>query len=251
MTFIILATCERTGKIGFAQTTSTGAIGGRRTARALPGIGAFTIQAYGSAPVADLTERLLRLGFSARKTLEETCTSDRFRDWRQIAVVRPDGDIACHTGKRAVQWAGHIEGKNFAAAGNVLVGPQVVDAMAKSFEQSAGEELEERLVRGIEAGRDAGGQPDGQTSAVIHVFHGRSYPIVDLRVDMHPEPVGELRKIFDWYRPLIPYYNARTADPSSVPRYKQWLTEQGLPLNPFDQKARTHRASDSLQEVSR
>lgn len=235
MTFIILGTCERTGKIGFAQTTSTGAIGGRRTARALPGIGAFTIQAYGSAPVADLIERLLRLGYGSRKIIEETCSSDRFRDWRQIVVVRPNGDIACYTGDRAVPWAGHIHGESHAAAGNVLVGPQVVDAMSRAFEDSTNEELEERLMRGIEAGRDAGGQPDGQTSAVIHVYDQRVFPVVDLRVDMHPEPVGELRKIFDWYKPLIPYYVARTADPSSVPRYKQWLREQGLPLNPFGQ----------------
>jgi uncharacterized Ntn-hydrolase superfamily protein len=235
MTFIILGTCERTGKVGFAQTTSTGAIGGRRTARAMPGIGAFTIQAYGSAPVADLIERLIRLGYGARKVIEEACDSDRFREWRQIAVVRPGGDIACYTGGKAVPWAGHVHGKNFATAGNVLVGAGVVDAMAKAFESAADAELEERLMRGIEAGRDAGGQPDGQTSAVIHVFHAHSYPIVDLRVDMHSEPVGELRRIFDWYKPLIPYYVARTNDPSSVPRYKQWLREQGLPLNPFGQ----------------
>ena len=251
MTFILLASCERTGKIGFAQTTSTGAIGGRRTARVLPAIGAFTIQAYGSAPVADLAEQLLRLGYGARKSVDEICASDRFYQWRQIAVVRPDGDVACRTGERAVAWAGHIEGKNFAAAGNVLVGPQVVDAMAEAFTRSPGEELEERLMRAIEAGRDAGGQPDGQTSAVIHVFHTRSYPVVDLRVDMHPEPVGALRKIFDWYKPLIPYYAARTADPSSVPRYKQWLTEHGLPLNPFGQDVKTSKAGDRVQEVSR
>lgn len=233
MTFIILGTCERTGKVGFAQTTSTGAIGGRRTARALPGVGVFTIQAYGSAPVADLIERLLELGYGARKIIEDICESDRFHDWRQIAVVRPDGDVACHTGSKAVPWAGQVQGRNYAATGNVLVGSKVVEAMAKAFESSAAEELEERFMRGIEAGRDAGGQPDGQTSAVIHVFHTQTYPIVDLRVDMHPEPIGELRKIFDWYKPLIPYYIARTTDPSSVPRYKQWLREQGLPLNPF------------------
>lgn len=233
MTFIILGVCERSGKVGFAQTTSTGAIGGRRTARAFPALGAFTIQAYGSAHVADLAERLLRLGYGAQKILDELRESDRFDEWRQIAIVKPDGEVACHTGTKAVSWAGHIQGRNYAASGNVLVGPDVVKKMAEAFESSQAEELEERLIRGIEAGRDAGGQPDGQTSAVIHVFDHKSYPIIDLRVDMHPEPIGELRKIFNWYRPLIPYYDARTQDPSSVPRYKQWLADKGLPINPF------------------
>ena len=234
MTFTILGTCPRTGKVGFAQTTSTSAIGGRRTARALSGIGAFTIQAYGSAPVADLTENLIRLGYGASKVVDDVCASDRFAEWRQIAVVLKNGDVACYTGAKAVQWAGQVQGANYAALGNVLVGAKVVEAMGKAFEASVDEELEERLMRGIEAGRDAGGQPDGQTSAVLHVFHAHSYPIIDLRVDMDPEPAGALRRIFDWYKPLVPYYMARTVDPSSVPRYKQWLSERGLPLNPFE-----------------
>ena len=83
------------------------------------------------------------------------------------------------------------------------------------------------MLRAIEAGRDAGGQEEGQTSAGLLVYGKETYSRLDLRVDVHEEPVAELRRIFDWYQPLIPYYEERGQNPN-VPRVKEFLAKQGV-----------------------
>jgi len=87
--------------------------------------------------------------------------------------------------------------------------------------------IEERLLRAIEAGRDAGGQEEGQTSAGMLVFGGETYSRCDLRVDIAEEPIAELRRIYDWYKPLIPYYEERARNPL-VPRVKDYLAQKGI-----------------------
>lgn len=90
-------------------------------------------------------------------------------------------------------------------------------------------------MRAVEAGRDAGGQPGGQRSAALLVFDRKTFSRVDLRVDLHPEPVGELRRIFDQYRPAIPYYEERQVDPRVMP-LDDWLVAHGAepaPAVPF------------------
>ena len=124
-------------------------------------------------------------------------------------------------------------GSDHVVSGNVLVGEKVVQAMAEAFEGSASQELEERLMRAVEAGRDAGGQEEGQTSCALVVYGDHSFPIVNLRVDVALEPVAEMRRIFDWFKPLIPYYVARTLDPTSVAPKKAVLEKMGLPANPY------------------
>ena len=97
--------------------------------------------------------------------------------------------------------------------------------MAEAFETSVQEPLEERLMRAIEAGRDAGGQHGGQFSAGIIVHDWEVFPRVDLRVDHHDEPVGELRRILEIYKPLIPFYAQRPSDPS-IGNFDEWLLRQ-------------------------
>jgi uncharacterized Ntn-hydrolase superfamily protein len=94
--------------------------------------------------------------------------------------------------------------------------------MERAFTAHPGEDLEERLLRGIEAGRDAGGQHGGQQSAALLVHDDQRFAHVDLRVDVHDEPIGELRRVFDAYRPAIPYYNLRQID-ARVPPLHEWL----------------------------
>jgi uncharacterized Ntn-hydrolase superfamily protein len=79
-------------------------------------------------------------------------------------------------------------------------------------------------MQAVEAGRDAGGQTAGQRSAALLVFEDKRFSRVDLRVDIHSEPEAELRRIFDIYRPAIPYYNMRQVDPR-VPGLDAWLAE--------------------------
>jgi uncharacterized Ntn-hydrolase superfamily protein len=234
MTFTVIATCPRTGKSGFAASTSTPAVGWR-VADVVRHRGVVAVQAHADYRQLQLAKTIFELGHSPAKVLKDLSESDPFFDYRQIAVLDVEGRAATRTGAKARPWAGEIVGEHFVVTGNVLVGPQVVEAMAAAMRASASEELEERLVRGIEAGRDAGGQAEGQTSAALVVWDRYEFPVVNLRVDVDAEPIGRLRKTFDWFRPLIPYYVERTLDPGSVVPKKAWLEARGLVVNPFDE----------------
>ena len=232
MTFTVLGYCPRSGKAGFCQATSTPAVGWRCT-DVVPGRGVLTVQAHGDYRQLQLAKKLMAFGYSPAKVLKDLAADDKFFDYRQIAVLDFYGNAAVNTGSRARPWAGELAGPDFVATGNVLVGEKVVKAMADAFRGASKGELEERLLRTVEAGRDAGGQEEGQTSSALVVYEKHEFPIVNLRVDVSLEPVGELRKIFDWFKPLIPYYVERTLDPGSVVPKKAWLEKRGLVVNPY------------------
>lgn len=117
------------------------------------------------------------------------------------------------------------------ALGNRLTSERTVTDMITAFERSPGEDLAERLLRAVEAGRDAGGQIAGQHSAALLVYNRKSYAWVDLRADEHDEPVGELRRLYRLYIPLIPYYDQRPANPS-LPRDDDWRKDKGISGGP-------------------
>ncbi len=232
MTFTILGHCRRTGKVGFCQATSSVAVGWR-CSDVVFGRGVLTVQGTGDSRQMQQAKRLLEEGNSPAQVLERLRTGDPYFEYRQIAIMDIDGNVAVNTGTKTRPWAGEIVGKSHVATGNVLVNVGVLRAMSEAFESTQDLELEERLMRSVEAGRDAGGQEEGQTSCALLVYEQHSFPIVNLRVDVALEPIAEMRKIFDWYKPLIPYYVQRTLDPSSVAPKKATLEKWGLPLNPY------------------
>ncbi|MBS0338856.1 MAG: DUF1028 domain-containing protein [Proteobacteria bacterium] len=232
MTFSILGHCERTGKAGFCQATSTPAVGWRIT-DVVPGRGIVTVQAMGDYRRLQVAKKLIEFGHTPDKVLKDLCEGDRYFEFRQFAILDYYGHAAVRTGSKTRSWAGEIVGPGYIATGNVLVGEKVVKAMSDAFVASASEELEERLMRAVEAGRDAGGQEEGQTSAAIVVYGRHEFPLVNLRADVSAEPVGELRRNFDWFKPLIDYYEKRTLDPESVVPKKAYLEKLGLKVNPY------------------
>ena len=232
MTFSILGRCARTQKMGFCQATSTPAVGWRIT-DIVPGKAVVTIQAHGDYRRLQVAKKLIEFGHSPDKVLKDLCEGDRYFEYRQFAILDTYGNFAVRTGNKARAWAGEVAESDHIATGNVLVGEKVVRAMSDAFKKSAGEELEERLMRALEAGRDAGGQEEGQTSAAIVVFGRHEFPLVNLRADVSAEPVAELRRHFDWFKPLIDYYEKRTLDPGSVEPKKAYLEKLGLKANPY------------------
>ncbi len=223
-TFSITARCPRTGRFGVAITTHAIAVTSRCVwVRA--GVGAVATQASTDPRLGALGLRLLELGYSAGKVLAEIEASDPYIEFRQLAIVDRDGRVAARTGRENRDWAGHHTGDGYVAMGNMLISERTSLAMAEAFERSSGEALEERLLRAIEAGRDAGGQHGGQRSAGLVVYDRDVFPRVDLRVDWHDEPVGELRRAFDEYRPLTEYFNLRAADPTIGPA-EVWLARR-------------------------
>jgi len=232
VTFSIIARCERTGMFGIGIATRPMAIGAKCPfLRA--GIGGLVVQANGDPRLGPLGLRLLEMGYSAEKALSEIASSDGAENmtWRQMAVVDKDGRTAVHTGTNNEAWAGHVVGRGYVALGNRLTSERTAAAMSEAYEQSADEELAERLVRALEAGREAGGQVAGQHSAALLVVNKKSYAWVDLRADEHDEPIGELRRLYGLYIPLIPYYDQRPSNPS-MPRDDDWRKQTGVKGGP-------------------
>ena len=139
---------------------------------------------------------------------------DLFFEYRQIAILSLDGNAVVH--RHNVPWAGQVVQTDHIVTGNVLVGEIVPTSMSQAFRRSEAE-LEEHLMLALEAGRDAGGQPNGQTSAAIVVYENHEFPIVNLRVDVSLEPVRQLCRIFDWFKPLWEWTRSIWERPNARP----------------------------------
>lgn len=119
------------------------------------------------------------------------------------------GNTSAHTGEESDGWHGQTAKKNFAVAGNMLVGERTLQRMVDSFENTVDEPLAERLILALEAGQSAGGDKRGGQSAAVKVVYIEDYPYLDLRVDEHSDPVRELRRIYEVaQRDLLPFIPA-------------------------------------------
>jgi uncharacterized Ntn-hydrolase superfamily protein len=223
-TFSLVGRCERTGMLGVAIATSEMAVGSR-CIHVAPGVGAVVTQASTNPRLGHLGLNLLRAGYSAPRVLEEIAASDQFVERRQLGCLDMSGLAVARTGSANKPWAGHRADRNVVVAANMVAGPGVADAMFETFQAGAELALWERLLRALEAGKAAGGQPNGEVSSSLFVVDREPYAMVDLRVDLHPEPVSELRRLAAAYFPLVAYYNLRPRDPN-VPSAADWLAAQ-------------------------
>jgi len=221
-TYSIIGRCSRTGMFGVAVTTSDLCVGSR-CPHVQPFIGAITTQASTDPRLGKFALKLLSTGYSAQATLNESSKSDPYIERRQIGIIDIDGRTAARTGDLNGSWAGHREGENYVALGNGLVGIEVIDAMASTFETNVGQDLEQRLMLSLEAGLDAGGEVSDMTpyhSSAILVYGSDAFARVDLRVDEHSTAVKELRRILDLYRRRLDYFLMRPKDPNSAVELK-------------------------------
>jgi uncharacterized Ntn-hydrolase superfamily protein len=223
-TFSLIGRCERTGMFGIAIATSEMAVGSR-CIHVAPGVGAIVTQASTNPKLGHLGLNLLRAGHSAPRVVEEIAASDSHVERRQLGCLDVSGLAAARTGEANKPWAGHRVERNVVVAANAVVGAGVAEAMLAAFRGSEALPLWERLLGALEAGKAAGGQPNGEVSSGLFVVDREPYALVDLRVDLHPSPVAELRRLADAYFPLVPYYNLRPRDPN-VPTAAEWLAAQ-------------------------
>jgi uncharacterized Ntn-hydrolase superfamily protein len=215
-TFTIVGRCARTGMLGVGIATHAYAVGARCPfVRA--GTGAVATQATTDPRLGRFALNLLETGYSAQQALEVVAASDRFPMHHQIGIVDRDGNGAACTGSANKDWAGHITGENFVAMGNYLTSSGTAEAIAASFRSTGELDLDERLLLAIEAGRDAGGQRNGQRSAALIVHHREAFSWVDLRVDASVEPIAELRRIHGLFSPLKEHFSRRAIDPTLAP----------------------------------
>ena len=206
-TFSIVGRCERTGQLGVAVSTAdVGA--GRLVTWARSGVGAVATQSWPSLYLAIDALRLMEGGAPAPEALEDVLADDPGRGVRQLGVVDARGESATFSGDECTDWFGGISGPNFAAQGNMLIRGETVSALAESFRSTEGSDLDlaERLLRALEAGQAGGGDKRGRQCAALLVVDREEYPLWDLRVDEHPQPVAELRRVADVARlDLLPF----------------------------------------------
>ncbi|HEY7046646.1 MAG TPA: DUF1028 domain-containing protein [Jatrophihabitantaceae bacterium] len=240
MTFSIVARAESdsTGpQWGVAVASKFLAVGavvpGART-----GVGAIATQAYANVAYVPDGLDLLRRGRTAQQVVDELTGADDHRAERQLGVVDASGRAASFTGDECMDWAGGIAGDGVAVQGNILAGPQVVEAMHEAWlATDPAAPLARRLLTALQAGDAAGGDRRGRQSAALYVvtegggYGGGNDVYVDVRVDDHPEPCRELARLLDLHH----VYFEAPADEALVPLadvqddVNRWLTALGYP----------------------
>lgn len=167
--------------------------------------GALATQAWANASYGPEGLRLLEEGLSAEEVVKRLTETDEGREHRQVGVVDGLGRAFSFTGSECLPWAGHIISQGYTCQGNILVSEETVEAMAKAFEETEGE-LADRLVASLLAGQKAGGDSRGQQSAGLLVvrekggYGGFSDRAIDLRVDDHPTPILELKRLLGLHK---------------------------------------------------
>ena len=198
MTFSIVARCPKTLALGVAVSTAIPTVGSV-VPHVKVDVGAIATQAQTNIVYGKEGLKLLERKFTPQKTLKTLLDKDEDRERRQVTIIDAQGRRAAFTGKETTSWNGHIIGKNYVAAGNMLVSGSVIKVMGDCFEEEKGS-LAERLLKALEAGQKAGGDKRGRMSAALLVADSRwtdsSRPLLDLRVDAHSDPVGELQRVY-------------------------------------------------------
>jgi len=203
-TFSIVAVDPKTGELGVAVQSKFIAVGAV-VPWAKAGVGAIATQSYANTSYGPKGLALLSQGLSAEEVLQRLISEDPERELRQVGIVDAQGRAAAFTGEKCFPWAGHIVGEGFACQGNILAGKEVVEAMAEAFAKSSGT-LAERLLSALSAGQRAGGDRRGQQSAALLVvkekggYGGFNDRYIDLRVDDHPRPIEELRRLYELHQ---------------------------------------------------
>jgi uncharacterized Ntn-hydrolase superfamily protein len=194
MTWSIIARDEPTGRLGIIVATRFFAVGAMvphiKSAVGAVATQAFVNPLYGSQGLA-----LLEAGLSAQEVVERLTKEDAGRDHRQLHVMDGKGRIAAYTGAKCVDWCGHVVRPAFSMAGNMLAGPTVLAETIRVYEAASDLAFARRLIAAMRAGEAAGGDKRGKQSAALLIHDAEDYPIYDLRVDDHADPLAEVARL--------------------------------------------------------
>ncbi len=218
MTFSIVGRSADGESWGVAVASRFLAVGSAVPA-AVAGVGAIATQADANVAYKGLALSHLDEGATAAVALERLLEEDPGREERQVGIVDLDGGSASHTGAGCLDWAGGLTDVGVAIQGNILVGPEVVQAMKLAWDATPDQPLSQRLLAALTAGDDAGGDRRGRQSAALLVvreeagYGGLDDVAVDLRVDDHSSPLGELARLLD----LHDLYLTASSEEEKVP----------------------------------
>jgi uncharacterized Ntn-hydrolase superfamily protein len=206
-TFSIVARDPATGELGVAVQSKFIAVGAV-VPWAKAKVGAVATQSYANTTYGPKALALLEEGVPPADVLSKLTEADEGREHRQVGVVAADGKSATFTGAKCNAWAGGLAEQDFCVQGNILAGEAVVKGMAKAFKETPGD-LGDRLLAALRAGQDAGGDTRGQQSAALLIvrdgwgYGGFNDRYRDLRVEDHPDPIGELKRVYDLHRKIF------------------------------------------------
>jgi uncharacterized Ntn-hydrolase superfamily protein len=198
-TYSIVARDPQSGQLGVAVQSHWFSVGSL-VPWAQAGVGAIATQSFVEVRYGTAGLDLLASGLSAQRTLDALLAADANPGVRQVAMIDAGGQVAVHTGKNCIQYAGHLAGENFSVQSNLMIRPGVPQAMAAAFRQATGP-LAARLLAALEAAQAAGGDLRGKQSAAILVVSGSASGrpwedrLVDLHVEDNPQPLQELRRL--------------------------------------------------------
>ena len=223
-TFSIVAYDPKTGDLGVAVQSKFFGVGSV-VPYAAADFGAIASQALANPRYGPVGLQLLQEGAKPEKIKALFAQQDPGISRRQFLIIDKEGNIAAHTGKECLNYAGHKTGKNYAVAGNILASQCVIDAMAQAFEDARFNgkgELAEWLLTALEAGQQAGGDKRGQQSAAILVvrknggYAGLMDRYVDIRIDDHVSPIQELQRLLRLHRKFYPQRNLLKTPPNAL-----------------------------------
>jgi uncharacterized Ntn-hydrolase superfamily protein len=218
VTFSLLGRCERTGRLGMVVSSSSPAVAAR-CAHVRPRVGVAGSQNVTDPRLGPLLLDELASGRDAATAVDAVVAVAPHAEHRQLLVLGRTGHGAAHTGAAALGTSGHRVGAQCVAAGNLLADVSVLDALIASFDAGAEADLGDRLLAALGAAASAGGEAGPVHSAGLIMTGEVSWPIADLRVDWHEDPIGELASLWDVYRPQLDDYIARALDPAAALAY--------------------------------
>ncbi len=198
-TYSIVARDPETGQLGVAVQSNWFSVGSI-VSWAESGVGAVATQSFVEPAYGPLGLALMRAGKTAPEALKALLAIDPHPEVRQVAMVDAQGNVAVHTGEKCIVYAGHVQGEGFSCQANLMLKETVPQAMAEAFKKTKGD-LADRLMAALEAAQAEGGDIRGKQSAAILVVSGKksgtpwNERIVDIRVDDHPEPLKEIKRL--------------------------------------------------------
>ena len=207
-TFSIVGYDPSNGDLGVAVQSKFFAVGAV-VPWAEAGVGAIATQSWANTTYGPRGLELLKIGLTAKQTLDHLIKDDSGKKTRQVGIVDANGDVANYTGEECHNWAGATSEKNYTAQGNILAGEDVVMAMGTAFEETEGE-LANKLMAALFAGQEKGGDKRGQQSAALLVvrknggYGGFNDRYIDLRVDDAEKPIEELQRLLEIHKKFYP-----------------------------------------------
>ncbi len=203
-TYSIVARDPKTGEMGVAVQSHWFSVGSI-VSWGEAGVGVVATQSFVNPSFGQRGLEMLKQGMTAQEVVDLLIASDEGRDFRQLAIVDAKGNSAAYTGSKCIPEAGHIVGDNYCVQANLMLSNLVWSEMSKAFESSDGP-LAERLIAALEAAQNVGGDIRGQQSAAILVVKAEATGklwedrYIDLRVEDHPEPVKEIKRLLKVFR---------------------------------------------------